>query len=49
MTLLQRGVGSRARGEPARSEHSDVDLLVIAADASWDAKRFLAAIEEALG
>lgn len=30
--------GSRARGELARSEHSDVDLLVIADDASWDGK-----------
>ena len=29
--------GSRARGEPA-GEDSDIDLLVLADDASWDAK-----------
>lgn len=29
--------GSRARGEPA-GEDSDIDLLVLAADASWDVK-----------
>jgi predicted nucleotidyltransferase len=29
--------GSRARGEPA-GEDSDIDLLVLAGDASWDAK-----------
>src|SRR5680860_198710 len=29
--------GSRARGEPVGAE-SDIDLLVLAADASWDSK-----------
>ena len=30
--------GSRARGEPASHEDSDVDLLVIVKDASWNGK-----------
>ena len=31
--------GSRARGEPPAHEDSDVDLLVLVEDASWDGKR----------
>ncbi len=31
--------GSRARGEPARDLDSDVDLLVLVEDASWDGKQ----------
>ena len=31
--------GSRARGEPPAHEDSDVDLLVLVRDASWDARR----------
>jgi predicted nucleotidyltransferase len=31
--------GSRARGEEPRSEDSDVDVLVIADDASWEGKQ----------
>lgn len=30
--------GSRARGEPASHEGSDVDVLVLVNDDSWDAK-----------
>jgi len=30
--------GSRARGEPPRGPDSDVDLLVLVDDASWDGK-----------
>ncbi len=30
--------GSRARGEAERGQDSDIDVLVITADASWDAK-----------
>src|SRR5664279_5723916 len=30
--------GSRARGEPPRSEDSDVDVLVLVDDDSWDGK-----------
>jgi predicted nucleotidyltransferase len=33
--------GSRARGQEARSEDSDVDVLVLAADASWDGKQLV--------
>ena len=31
--------GSRARGEPSEREDSDVDILVLVDDASWDGKR----------
>ncbi len=31
--------GSRARGEPPAHEDSDVDLLVLVDDATWDAQR----------
>jgi predicted nucleotidyltransferase len=31
--------GSRARGEPPAHEDSDVDLLVLVDDASWEGKR----------
>ena len=31
--------GSRARGEPREHEDSDVDVLVLVDDASWDGKR----------
>jgi predicted nucleotidyltransferase len=31
--------GSRARGQRPLSEDSDIDVLVLAADASWDGRR----------
>lgn len=31
--------GSRARGEPPAHEDSDIDLLVLVDDASWEGKR----------
>lgn len=31
--------GSRARGEPSEHEDSDVDVLVLVDDASWDGKK----------
>jgi predicted nucleotidyltransferase len=44
--------GSRARGEPPAHEDSDVDLLVLVDDASWDEKlriqRLLADVAEEL-
>jgi predicted nucleotidyltransferase len=44
--------GSRARGEPPAHEDSDVDLLVLVDDASWDAQlhvqRLLAEVAEEL-
>lgn len=40
--------GSRARGEPPTGEDSDVDVLVIVNDASWDGKRRVhAALDDA--
>jgi predicted nucleotidyltransferase len=39
--------GSRARGDRERAEDSDIDVLVIAADASWDAKLRIHALLEA--
>lgn len=38
--------GSRARGEAPRREDSDVDVLVLADDATWSGKR---AVRETLG
>lgn len=35
--------GSRARGEPPADEDSDVDLLVIVDDASWDERMAISA------
>jgi predicted nucleotidyltransferase len=41
--------GSRARGEPPQHEDSDVDVLVLVDDASWDGKkRVHATFDEAL-